>query len=190
VTTPNRPTTVTLSRGAGPFVAPASVPLTATASDPEGQLTRVEFFSGTTRLATDTTAPYSYTWLNVAAGSYSLRAVAYDASGASANSATVTVAVSSTTTSPPKSVVFGASADHATNVTSYLLEVFAANANPATATAVATSSLGKPTPAANNEITVDRSSFFSALAPGTYVATVSAIGPGGRTRSTAVTFTR
>jgi len=75
-------------------------------------------------------------------------------------------------------------------VTSYLLSVYAQGANPATATPVATSDLGKPAPAANNDITVDRASFFSALAPGNYMATVSAIGPGGQTQSTSVTFTR
>ena len=93
-------------------------------------------------------------------------------------------------TTAPRLVVFTASTDHATNVTSYLLEVFAAGANPNTATPVATSDLGKPTPAANSDITVDRSAFFSGLASGSYVTTVSAIGPGGRTRSASVTFTR
>jgi hypothetical protein len=50
--------------------------------------------------------------------------------------------------------------------------------------------LGKPTPDANNNITVDESTLFSGLAAGTYVATVSAIGSGGSSRSAAVTFTR
>ncbi len=171
------------------FSAPATIAMTANASDPEGQLTRVEFLNGTTVLGSDTTAPYTFTWSNVPAGSYSLRAVAYDGAGASATSAAITVSVTSTST-PPRLVVFTASTDHATNVTSYLLEVFAANANPNTATPVASSNLGKPAPAANNDITVDRLAFFTALAPGTYLTTVSAIGPGGRTRSAAITVTR
>ena len=87
-------------------------------------------------------------------------------------------------------MVFTASTDHATNVTSYRFDVFASTANPATATPVATSNLGKPTPAANNDITSDQSTLFSGLAPGNYVATVTAIGPGGSTRSATVTFTR
>ena len=86
--------------------------------------------------------------------------------------------------------MFTASSDHATSVTSYLFEVFASGANPATATPVATSDLGKPAPAANNDITVDRATFFNGLAAGNYVATVRAIGPGGTTRSASVTFTR
>jgi len=93
-------------------------------------------------------------------------------------------------TSAPRLVVFGASADHATNVTGYLFEVFAAGADPWTATPLAASNLGKPSPAWNNEITVDRAAFFSALAGGDYVATVTAVGPNGRTRSGSVSFER
>ena len=52
------------------FTAPASVAMTASASDPEGQLARVEFYNGTTLLGTDTTAPYAWSWTNVAAGTY------------------------------------------------------------------------------------------------------------------------
>jgi len=87
-------------------------------------------------------------------------------------------------------VVFTASADHATRVSSYLLKVFTQGANPNTATPVASSDLGKPTPAANNDITVDRAAFFSALPAGNYIATVTAIGPGGQTPSSSVPFVR
>ena len=90
----------------------------------------------------------------------------------------------------PRLVVFGASADHATNVTGYLFEVFASGADPWTAAPLAASTLGKPSPDANHEITVDRAAFFSALASGDYVATVTAVGPNGRTRSGSVSFVR
>jgi chitinase len=164
--------------------------MTASASDPEGQLARVEFYNGTTLLGTDTTAPYAYTWSNVAAGTYSLTAVAVDAAGNRATSAAVSVTVATSTSTPPRLVVFTASSDHATNVTSYRFDVFTSTANPATATPVATANLGKPTPAANNDITVDQSTLFANLAPGSYIATVTAIGPGGSTRSATIAFTR
>jgi hypothetical protein len=188
---PNSAPTVTLTSPAtgASFTAPASIAMAANASDPEGQLTRVEFLNGTTVVGTDTSSPYAFTWSNVPAGSYTLRAVAYDAAGASATSAARTVTVTTAPT-PPRYVVFTASTNHATAVTNYVFDVFASGANPATATPVATSDLGKPTPASNNDITVDRAAFFSGLAPGNYVATVTAVGPGGRTRSTSVTFTR
>jgi len=194
VTTPtgNQPPAVALTAPANgaTFTAPATINLTATASDPENQLSRVEFYSGTTLVGTDTTAPYSFSWGNVAAGTYSLTARAYDTAGATATSAAVTVTVSGTTTITPTTVVFTASVDHYTNVTSYRLSVYAAGANPSTATPIATSDLGKPTPDANNEISVNRATFFSALAPGNHIATVTAIGPGGQTSSTPVSFTR
>jgi hypothetical protein len=55
---------------------------------------------------------------------------------------------------------------------------------------VATSNLGKPTPDANGDITVDRTTFFSGLASATYVATVSAIGSNGESRSGSITFVK
>jgi predicted phage tail protein len=192
VNAPNGAPSVTLTSptNGATFTAPATINLAATASDPENQLARVEFRSGSTVVATDTTAPYSFSWTNVPAGSYTITAVAFDAAGASTTSAAVTVTVSSAPPPPPTSVVFGASSDHATNVTRYELSVFAQGADPATATPVATSDLGKPTPAANNDITVNRASFFSALPPGNYIAVVTAIGPGGQTRSAPASFSR
>jgi hypothetical protein len=83
-----------------------------------------------------------------------------------------------------------ASIDHDEHVTSYLLEVFASGADPETATPLASSDLGKPTPDANREISVDRSSFFAALTPGNYIATVTAIGPEARARTPPVAFAR
>jgi hypothetical protein len=174
------------------FTAPATVTLSATASDPENQLARVEFYAGSARIGTDTTAPYSFSWTNVAAGTYSITARSFDAAGASATSgaASITVSAATTSTAAPKTVAFTASTDHATNVTNYVLKIFAATADTAKATAVATSDLGKPTPSSTGEITVDRATFFGALAAGTYQATVTAIGPSGQTPSTSITFTR
>jgi hypothetical protein len=75
------------------YNAPASITLTATASDSDGNVTNVAFYSGSTLLANVASSPYTYTWQNVAAGSYSLTAVASVDTGASATSSTVTVTV-------------------------------------------------------------------------------------------------
>ena len=83
-----------------------------------------------------------------------------------------------------------ASTDHDTSVTSYQLDVFAAGANPDTATPLTSSDLGKPTPDGTREIRVDRSTMLGMLSPATYVVTVSAIGAGGRGRSVPYTFVR
>jgi hypothetical protein len=87
-------------------------------------------------------------------------------------------------------VIFTASSDHDTMVTSYLLEVFTSAADTDTDPAIASTDLGKPTPDASGDITADESSFFSALSPGNYTVTLAAVGTGGRTRSVPVAYTR
>ncbi len=182
---------LTAPAGGASFVAPATISLTATASDSDGTVAKVDFYNGSTLIGTDTTAPYSFNWASVAAGTYVLKAVATDDKGLTGSSANVTVTVTVAPTQPPTKVIFQASPDHATLVTSYRLEIYASGANPATATPIATSDLGKPAPAANGDITVDRAAFFSALAPGNYIATVSALGASGSARSNPpVAFTR
>jgi regulation of enolase protein 1 (concanavalin A-like superfamily) len=190
--TGNQAPTVTLTAPANgaTFTAPATVTLSATASDSDGTISKVEFYNGTTLLNTDTTSPYSFSWGSVAAGTYTVKAIAYDNAGAGKSSATSTITVSTATSTAPTGVAFTASPDHATLVTSYELRIYAAGANPSTATPIATSNLGKPTPDANNNIIVDLPSFFVSLAPGNYVAAVAAIGAGGSSVSSGVSFSR
>ena len=78
------------------FTAPASVTLSATATDTDGTITKVEFFQGTTLIGTATAAPYTVTWSNVPAGSYSLTAKATDNAGGVATSAARTITVTGT----------------------------------------------------------------------------------------------
>ncbi len=204
----NKPPIVSLTSPASSstYTEPADIALTATASDPEGDPLTVEFYSGSTLLARDTTAPYAFTWRSVPAGTYTLTAVAIDGAGSSTVSSAVSTTVNAAAPAPsdskssdsktppatpaPRYVEFTASANHATAVTSYLLEVFRSGADPTTATPVASSNLGKPTPGSGGVITVDRAAFFSALAPGNYVAAVSAVGEGGEAQGTPVSFSR
>jgi hypothetical protein len=65
------------------------VNLTATAADSDGTISKVEFYRGASLINTDTTAPYSYTDPNVAAGTYSYTAKAYDNNGGITTSAAV-----------------------------------------------------------------------------------------------------
>ncbi|WP_405145154.1 cellulose binding domain-containing protein [Sphaerisporangium sp. NBC_01403] len=81
------------------FTAPATVNLAATAADSDGTVSKVDFYNGTTLLGTDTTAPYTYSWTGVAAGSYSLTAKATDNLGATTTSSPVGITVSGTTAS-------------------------------------------------------------------------------------------
>ena len=189
-TSSNTPPSITLSLSGISFVAPATITLSATASDPENRLARVEFFNGSTPLTTDTTAPYSYTWSGVAAGSYQLRAVAIDADGATA-SMTVSVNVTSSTSTSilTRRVAFTASANHAT-VIRYVMDVYLSTSIIGVTVPLTTSDLGKPLPNSANEIIVDRTTLLNSLLPGTYRITVSAVGSGGSSRSSPITFTR
>ena len=191
-TSSNSPPSVTLTSPASgaSFVAPATVTLNATAYDPENRLARVEFFNGSTRLASDTTAPFSYTWSGVAGGSYQLRAVAIDLDGGSTTSSTATVSVGSSSTSTlTRRVAFTASASHAT-VIRYVMDVYLSTAIIGVTIPLTTSDLGRPTPNSANDIIVDRTSLLNSLLPGTYRITVSAVGSGGSSRSSPITFTR
>ena len=190
---PNQPPVVTVTAPAGgsTFTAPANITVSAQASDPENRLSRVDFYAGSTKIGSLTSAPFSLTWSAVPAGTYALTAVAFDLDGGVTTSVPVTIEVWSTPPpSVPTTVVFQESADHDTLVQYYLLEVFPATADPNSATAISALNLGKPTPDASGVITLNEGSFFTALAPGSYIATVSAVGASGKGRSAPVSFTR
>jgi len=92
------------------FVAPASITVTATASD-NGSVAKVDFYNGTTLLGSDSISPYSFSWTNVAAGSYTISAIATDNLGLTGNTASVTVTV--TNTNPPPVVTITSPANNA-----------------------------------------------------------------------------
>lgn len=99
----NTPPTVSLTAPANnaTFTAPATVNITATASDPGGSVTKVEFFNGANKLGEDATSPYSYSWTGVAAGSYAITAMATDNGGLTATSSVANITVTTVTNTPP-----------------------------------------------------------------------------------------
>jgi hypothetical protein len=60
------------------LTAPANININATAIDADGTISKVEFFNGSNSLKVDETAAYSYSWKNVPAGIYTIKAVATD----------------------------------------------------------------------------------------------------------------
>jgi hypothetical protein len=100
------------------FTAPASVTINASASDPDpgDSVAKVEFYHDGLLLSTATAAPWTFTWANVPAGSYSLQVQAYDTHGASTLSPPVAITVDPNTspsvlvTSTAVSVTQGSSA--------------------------------------------------------------------------------
>jgi hypothetical protein len=106
----NSPPTVTLTQptdGAS-FTAPATISLAATASDPDGIVSKVEFFDGVTKLGEDTTSPYSFTWSGVGPGSYTLTARVTEDLGATATSAPSRITVVNANVPPAVSLTFPA----------------------------------------------------------------------------------
>ncbi len=81
------------------YIAPADIPLQATATDSEGNLAGIEFYAGGVLRTNLTTSPFAGTWSGVPIGTYSVYAVGYDALGARGTSAVATVTVSPST--PP-----------------------------------------------------------------------------------------
>lgn len=64
-------------------VSPASITISADASDPDGSVSSVDFYNGNDLINSDNSAPYTYNWTNVPSGNYIIRAVATDNQGAS-----------------------------------------------------------------------------------------------------------
>ena len=96
----NQPPTVSLTSPAdgASYLPPATITLTASASDSDGTISKVEFYNGATLLATSTASPYTYAWNSVASGTYALTARAYDNQGAATTSGTINVSVNAAST--------------------------------------------------------------------------------------------
>jgi hypothetical protein len=85
--------TITSPLNNSSYNALANITITADAADTDGNVSKVEFFNGTTKLGEDTSAPYSFDWNNIASGTYAITAKATDNSGAVGTSSAVTVSV-------------------------------------------------------------------------------------------------
>src|SRR6185369_12843275 len=68
--------------------------LAAIASDPDGTVSKVEFYDGTIKIGEALAAPYTLAWQPLGGGLHALTARAIDGFGASGNSAAVTISVS------------------------------------------------------------------------------------------------
>ncbi len=94
VASANLPPTVNLTHpsSGAVFAAPANVTIQALASDSDGTVTNVQFRVGLNVVTNKTTAPFSAVTNNLAAGSYTLTAIASDNNGATAtNQVTISV---------------------------------------------------------------------------------------------------
>jgi hypothetical protein len=77
------------------LIAPGLITITADASDVDGNLSKVEFFQGATKLGEAASSPFACSWNDPPAGSYTLTAVASDGAGLHTTSAPVHIVVQS-----------------------------------------------------------------------------------------------
>jgi hypothetical protein len=75
------------------FNSGSNITFIANASEVNGSIVNVSYYSGSTLLGTATGSPYSYTWSNVAIGTYSITAIATDSYGVSVTSGQITITV-------------------------------------------------------------------------------------------------
>lgn len=96
------------------YLPPATVPVTATASDSDGSINRVEFYLNNNLLNIMTAAPYTFGLGGVAAGSYTFRARAYDNLGVYTDSPAIPIVVNTppsvSITAPANNTVINAPA--------------------------------------------------------------------------------
>ena len=99
------------------FIAAASIPLAAAASDSDGTIQKVDFFhSGTNLIGTASSPPYTFWWTPMVPGLYAVTAVATDNQNATATSSPVNLTVINTAptvsiTSPSVGANFSAPAN-------------------------------------------------------------------------------
>ena len=75
------------------FVLGDTVEITASASDFDGTIAKVEFYQGNTKLGEDSTQPYTFSWSNPAVDSYSITAKAIDNDAGTATSSPISITV-------------------------------------------------------------------------------------------------
>jgi hypothetical protein len=91
--TPAGPSVSITSPASGSTVGGGTITLQASVNDLTGTVTNVSYYSGATFLGEATIPPYSFSWANVQAGSYSLAAQAEDNNGLSAISGITSLTV-------------------------------------------------------------------------------------------------
>lgn len=78
------------------FDTPAVITIKANAVDPDGTVSKVEFYNDNQLLGTDTTSPYSYSWTTSSVGTHQITAKAYDNNNLSTISQAISVKVENT----------------------------------------------------------------------------------------------
>ena len=93
--TSNSNPTVTLSSPTNnqSFAQGTDIVISASASDLDGTISKVEFYDGDTKLGEDTTSPYKYTWTDANVGAHEIKAIVTDNNSGQGTSQTVNISV-------------------------------------------------------------------------------------------------
>jgi len=91
----NQPPVISISSPtkSNSYIAPATITIETTVSDPDNNLSRVEFYQGTLKIGELSASPYTFVWKDVAEGTYSLTAIAIDQLNLRTTSLAVSVTV-------------------------------------------------------------------------------------------------
>src|SRR5204862_7779532 len=94
----NNPPTVSITSPGedASFTVPTNITITASASDLDGAISKVEFFDGEMKLGQRSGAPYTFVWNNVPVGYHILTAVATDTNADFSSSMPVAIFVNGT----------------------------------------------------------------------------------------------
>ncbi len=124
---------VGLRVGPTSYTEPATITFRALASVSDGTVSQVDFYANHILVGTSTTAPYTFTWDNVAAGGYLLTAVATTDQGATAASNAIEVTVTGAENQAP--VIVSPASSDADLVTPYSYgDLIEGTSDPATKT--------------------------------------------------------
>ena len=188
-TQPNTPPTVSITAPANnaSYTAPATIAITANAADANGTVSNVQFYNGSTLLGSDASSPYSFSWSNVAAGTYTITAKATDNAGAVTTSSAITVKVNNPTTNTPPTVSITAPANNASYTAPATISI-TANATDANGT-VSNVQFYNGSTLLGSDATSPYSFSWSNVAAGTYTLTARATdNEGAVTTSSSVTI--
>ena len=87
------PSAATITSSSGVYQANGNIPLSASVPSGSDPIVSVAFYQGTTLIGRATTLPFSVTWTNVAAGTYSVTAVTTDTEGYTTTSSPILLKV-------------------------------------------------------------------------------------------------
>ncbi len=108
-------TSITSPPANATFSYGSNIVINADADDADGTVSKVEFYEGNNKLGEDSNAPYSYTWVNAAAGTHLLSTKAIDNNNTSGTSGQVSITVSNAPASAGWSLTGNTAVDSVSN---------------------------------------------------------------------------